>query len=55
MAQLRACVEAEMSRLKAIYIKSTNLFLDQKNEMVNDNLRKMSLSYTYSFDGQIVT
>ena len=55
MAQLRACVEAEMSRLKAIYIKSTNLFLDQKNEMVNDNLRKMSLSYTYSFDGQIIT
>jgi hypothetical protein len=55
IAQLRTCVEAEMVRLKAIYIKSANLFLDQKSETVNDKLRKMSLSYTYSFDGKIVT
>lgn len=53
--ELRNCVEAELNRLRTIYVGNTNLFLDEKNETVNEKMRKMSLSYTYSFDGDIVT
>jgi hypothetical protein len=54
MALLKGCVTNEMDRLKGIYVKYKNLFLDNISETTNDNLRKMSLSRTYSFDGLIV-
>jgi hypothetical protein len=55
ISQLRSCVLAELARLRSIYVNSTNLFIDEKTENINENLRKMSISYSYSFDGAIVT
>ena len=55
MAQLETCVNAELTRLKNIYVGNTNLFADEKSETKNENMRKMSVSYSYSFDGNIVT
>ena len=54
ISQLRACVEAELSRLRNIYVKSTNMVVDQKNETINEKYKKMSINYSYSFDGTIV-
>lgn len=55
MAQLETCVNAELTRLKNIYVGNTNLFADEKSETKNENMRKMFVSYSYSFDGNIVT
>ena len=55
MDQLKLCVFAELSRLRGLYVKSTNMIVDQKNETVNEKYKKMSISYSYSFDGTIVT
>jgi hypothetical protein len=52
--QLKNCVFAELSRLRDIYVKSTNMIVDQKNETINEKYKKMSISYSYSFDGTIV-
>jgi len=52
--QLKTCVFAELSRLRNIYVKSTNMIVDQKNETINEKYKKMSISYSYSFDGTIV-
>ena len=53
--QLKTCVFAELSRLKSIYVKTTNMIIDQKTETVNEKYKKISISYSYSFDGTIVT
>jgi hypothetical protein len=53
--QLKNCVFAELSRLRNIYVKTTNMIVDQKTETVNEKYKKMSISYSYSFDGTIVT
>jgi hypothetical protein len=53
--QLKNCVFAELSRLSGIYVKTTNMVIDQKTETVNEKYKKMSISYSYSFDGTIVT
>lgn len=53
--QLKTCVFAELSRLRGIYVKPSNLFVDEKSETVDEKMRKMSVSYSYSFDGAIVT
>jgi hypothetical protein len=53
--QLKTCVFAELSRLRNIYVKMTNMIVDQKTETVNEKYKKMSISYSYSFDGTIVT
>lgn len=55
ISQLKSCVSAELSRLRSIYVKSTNLFTDEASESVNEKLKKMSVSYSYSFDGDIVS
>lgn len=52
--QLKTCVFAELSRLRNIYVKSTNMVVDQKNETINEKYKKMSISYSYSFDGTII-
>ena len=53
--QLKNCVFAELSRLRNIYVKTTNMIVDQKTETVNEKYKKISISYSYSFDGTIVT
>jgi len=53
--QLKSCVNAELNRLRGIYVGSANLFIDEKSETINEKLRTMSVSYSYSFDGKIVT
>lgn len=53
--QLKTCVFAELSRLRNIYVKTTNMIVDQKTETVNEKYKKISISYSYSFDGTIVT
>jgi hypothetical protein len=53
--QLKNCVFAELSRLRGLYVKTTNMIVDQKTETVNEKYKKMSISYSYSFDGTIVT
>jgi hypothetical protein len=53
--QLKNCVFAELSRLRSLYVKTTNMIVDQKTETVNEKYKKMSISYSYSFDGTIVT
>ena len=53
MADLKTCVDSELQRLKTTYVGTTNLFLDGKSETTNENLRKRSVSYSYSFDGAI--
>lgn len=55
ISQLKSCVSAELSRLRSIYVKSANLFTDEASESVNEKLKKMSVSYSYSFDGDIVS
>lgn len=55
IAQLKTCVFAELSRLRGIYVKTTNLVIDQKSETVNEKYKRMSVSYSYSFDGTIVS
>ena len=55
IAQLKTCVFAELSRLRNIYVKTTNMIVDQKTETVNEKYKKISISYSYSFDGTIVT
>jgi len=54
LAELKSCVTAELDRLKLIYIVGNNVFLDEKSETVDKNYKKMSLNYTYSFDGTIL-
>ena len=53
--QLKTCAFAELSRLRDIYVKTTNMIVDQKTETVNEKYKKISISYSYSFDGTIVT
>lgn len=55
IAELKSCVYAEIERLKSIYVKNVNLFTDEKTETVDKNYKKISLNYTYSFDGDIIT
>jgi hypothetical protein len=55
MEQLKNCAFAELSRLRNIYVKTTNMIVDQKTETVNEKYKKISISYSYSFDGTIVT
>ena len=55
ISQLKTCVFAELSRLRNIYVKTTNMIVDQKTETVNEKYKKISISYSYSFDGTIVT
>jgi hypothetical protein len=55
MAQLKTCVLAELGRLRGIYVGSASLFVDEKSETVDEKMRKMSVSYSYSFEGKIVT
>lgn len=55
MDQLKTCVFAELTRLKNIYVKSNNMIIDQKNETINESYKRMSIDYTYSFDGDIVS
>ena len=52
--QLKNCVFAELSRLRNIYVKTTNMIVDQKTETVNEKYKKISISYSYSFDGTIL-
>lgn len=52
--QLKNCVFAELSRLRQIYVDSANLAIDQKSETINEKYKRMSVSYSYSFDGKIV-
>jgi hypothetical protein len=54
ISDLRTCVQSELSRIKIIYVKGNNIFIDQKMETVNEKLRKMSVVHSYSFDGDIV-
>ena len=55
ISQLKTCVFAELSRLRNIYVKTRNMIVDQKTETVNEKYKKISISYSYSFDGTIVT
>jgi hypothetical protein len=55
MEQLKSCVFAELSRLRGLYVALNNMIVDQKNETVNEKYKKMSINYSYSFDGTIVT
>lgn len=55
LADLKSCVYAEIERLKSIYVKNVNLFTDEKTETVDKNYKKISLNYTYSFDGNVIT
>jgi hypothetical protein len=55
LADLKSCVYAELERLKSIYVKNVNLFTDEKTETVDKNYKKISLNYTYSFDGDVIT
>jgi|LauGreDrversion4_2_1035121.scaffolds.fasta_scaffold00699_5 hypothetical protein len=54
LAQLESCVFAELDRLKNIYVNGSNVFLDEKVETTDKNYKKISLNYTYSFDGGII-
>lgn len=55
IAQLRTCVLNELARIKARYVVGANAFTDEKRETVDENNRKMSISYSYSFDGDIIS
>jgi len=54
MDQLKTCIFAELSRLRGLYVKLNNMVIDQKSETVNEKYKKMSIIYSYSFDGTIV-
>ena len=54
MVELESCVLAELERLKANYVNGSNIFLDEKNETTDKNYKKLSLAYTYSFEGPII-
>lgn len=55
VSAMKTCVLAELNRLKSIYVKGGNLFVDENVETVNENMRRMSVSYSCSFDGTIVS
>ena len=55
MASLNSCVQSELERLRAIYVTGGNLFIDQNSETVNADLRKMSVSCSYSFDSAVIS
>ena len=52
---LKSCVYAELSRLVSIYVGGSNMYIDEKTENLNENYKKMSITYSYSFDGDIIT
>ena len=55
VASLKSCVYAELSRLVSIYVGGSNMYIDEKTENLNENYKKMSITYSYSFDGDIIT
>ena len=52
VSELKTCVYAELKRLTDIYVGSLNLFVDEKSENINEKYKKMSVTYSYSFDGE---
>ena len=44
ISQLKTCVFAELSRLRNIYVKTTNMIVDQKTETVNEKYKKISIT-----------
>ena len=49
------CVEAELERLKSIYVGGPNLYIDNMSRTVNEETRHVSIAASYSFDGQIIS
>jgi hypothetical protein len=55
ISAMKTCVLAELNRLKSIYAKGGNLFTDENVEVINENMRRMSVSYSCSFEGTIIS
>ena len=51
---VKSCVYSELSRLKRIYVKNKNLIVDQRSETIDEEHKKISINYSYSFEGDIV-
>lgn len=55
ISEMKTSVLAELNRLKSIYAKGGSLFTDENVETINENMRRMSVSYSCSFEGSIIS